>query len=145
MARMIRKQKGILGENVYTDGNFRMIGTSRKFGKSELLFDRYGKYIGEKRKGLFGEDVYLDNKWNVKGYGTETPFGKIYTDKDFRYKGWGGSNPITGETAFLNEDEEEEADGLGNEPATAFGIIGAIIFLVVFLGGGIWFLTQILK
>ncbi len=58
MARMIRKQKGILEESIYTDSHFRTVATSRKFGNSELLFDRKGKYIGQKRKGLFGEDVY---------------------------------------------------------------------------------------
>ena len=37
MARMIRKQKGILGESIYTDSHFRTVGTSRKFGNSEQL------------------------------------------------------------------------------------------------------------
>jgi len=146
MARMIRKQKGILGESIYTDSHFRTVGTSRKFGNSELLFDRNGKYIGQKRKGLFGEDVYLDEQWRVKGYGTKTPLGTVYSDKDFRYKGWGGNNPVTGETAFLNDDEAgEDLENSRNEPATAGEIIGAILFLAIFLGGGIWFLSQILK
>lgn len=143
---MIRKQKGILGESIYTDSHFRTVGTSRKFGNSELLFDGNGKYIGQKRKGLFGEEVYLDEQWRVKGYGTKTPLGTVYADKDFRYKGWGENNPVTGETVFLNDDEEgEDRENSRNEPATAGGVIGAILFLAVFLGGGIWLLSQILK
>lgn len=81
-----------------------------------------------------------------KGLRHENAFGTVYADKDFRYKGWGGNNPVTGETVFLNDDEEgEDRENSRNETATAGGVIGAILFLAVFLGGGIWLLSQILK
>ena len=57
MPRIVHKQKGPFGETIYTDENYRVIGTSQKglFGE-EIFLDKDSKYAGSKQKGILGED-----------------------------------------------------------------------------------------
>ena len=50
MAKIIHKQKEPFGETIYTDENFRVIGTSHKalFGE-EVFLDSDFRYVGSKR------------------------------------------------------------------------------------------------
>ena len=128
MAKIVHKQKGLFGETIYTDENFRMIGSSRKglFGE-EIILDRNGRYAGSKRKGLFGEDVYLDKDYHVTGYGRQSLLGtKVFLDKDGKYVGRTGKGLGQDEYAFFNGME----DGAPAKSSTAGGWIFLVCVLI---------------
>ena len=119
-----------------------MIGHAQKglFGE-EVILDKDFKYAGSKQKGLFGEDVYLDKDFRVQGYGRKgLGDTRVYVDKDGHYAGWGGKGQGSEEVVFLDGKQPE-----GSEPVTRRGIIGGWIFLAVVLGLLALFVWMILK
>ena len=143
MPRMVQKQKGLFGETIYTDENFRVIGYSHKglFG-DEIFLDRNMRYAGEKRKGLFGEDVYVDRNWHVTGYSRQgLGHEKIILDRNSRYKGRTGS---LGREEYLIMDGDPDAEN-AEEFRPSSGIIGGIIFFAFLLIAAVWLALTVLK
>jgi len=139
MPRMVHKQKGPFGETIYTDENFRVIGTSHKglFGE-EVFLDKDFKYAGSKQKGILGEDVYLDKDYHVAGYGRQGLSGsKILVDKDGKYVGRTGKG--------LGQDEYAFLDGEESEPPAKASTAGGWIFLICVLAAVALVARAILK
>lgn len=140
MPRIVHKQKGPFGETVYTDENYRVIGTSHKglFGE-EVFLDKDFRYAGTKRKGILGEDVFLDKDFRVTGYGRKGLGGKVYLDKDGRYAGWSGKGLGEHETVFLDDAGGKRVEGIDEVKKytagawTFVGVVFAVIILVLYL------------
>lgn len=108
-----------------------MIGYGQKglFGE-EVLLDKDFKYAGSKQKGILGEDVFLDKDFHVQGYGRKTLGDtKVFVDKDGHYAGWSGKGFGGERIAFMDGERSVES-----EPVTRRGLIGGWIFLAVVLG-----------
>lgn len=142
MARIVHKSKGLFGETIYTDENFRLIGTSQKglFGE-EVFLDRNMKYVGSKQKGLFGEEVYLDKDFHVQGYGRKgLGNSRVYVDKDGHYAGWGGKSLGSEEAAFMDGERMEES-----ETGARSNVLGGLIFLGIVLASIALFIWAVVK
>ena len=119
-----------------------MIGHKQKglFGE-EVILDKDFKYAGSKQKGLFGEDVYLDKDFHVQGYGRKgLGDTRVYVDKDGHYAGWSGKGLGSEQIAFMDGGQSSH-----REPATRRGTVGAWIFLAIVLGLIVWFVAAIVK
>ena len=136
--KMIQKHKGLFGETIYTDENFRMVGTSRKGLLGEEVFlDRDMHFAGTKSKGPLGTEIYMDQDLHVAGFSTKGPGNtRILTDQNGRYIGFAGKDPGDQETAFLNG---------GRNSREEKSPVGALIFLGVALVAIVLLMLLILK
>ena len=58
MPRMVHKQKGPFGETIYTDENFRVIGTSHKACSAKKFFSTKISNMLAASKKVFSERMY---------------------------------------------------------------------------------------